>query len=75
MQGHIAAEDETCEVTQRYEEEFFALEGALLRRGGALQLSELAQVNPWERYISFKFRTMRLHLTDDRESLLDGASD
>ena len=40
-------------------EEFSALEGVLLWKGGALftkQLPELTQeVNPWEWYTSFKF--------------------
>ena len=50
MQRRITAEDEAYEVPRRYEEEFAALEGASLWRGGALfvkQLPELAQaVNP-----------------------------
>ena len=69
MQWRIAAKDKVCKVPCRYEEEFDALEGVLIRREGALfvkQLPELAQVNPWEWYTSFKFRALRLHLPDDQ---------
>ena len=71
MQRHIAADDDVCEgeVPRWYEEEFTTLEGALLWRGGAVQLPELVKVNPWGWYISFKLGEIRPHLPDDRERL------
>ena len=75
MQRHIPSEDEACEVPRRYAEEFAVLEGALLQRGGALLLPELAQVNSWEWYMSFKFGAQQPHLPDDQERLLDDTLD
>ena len=62
MQRYITEYNKLWQVPRWHKEEFSVMEGALLWRDGMsfwIQLPELAQVNPWEWYISFKFSGMQ----------------